>query len=57
MLKGGSCLLSMCSCRASGVLPLYIARDDEEETVAQAVEAGEVEAGFAFLTGAFSVAC
>ena len=24
MLTGGSCLFSMCSCRASGVLPLYI---------------------------------
>ena len=57
MLKRGSCLFSMRFCRASGVLPLYIARDGEEETVVRAVEEDGAEAGFAFLTVAFSVTC
>ena len=56
-LKGDSCLFSMCSCRASDVLPLYMAWKDGEGTVLwAAVDAGAV-AGFDFLTFAVSAAC
>ena len=56
-LKGDSYLFSMFSCRASDVLPLYMAWKDGEGTVLwAAVEAGAV-VGFDFLTFAVSAAC
>jgi len=56
-LKGDSCLFSMCSCRASDVLPLYMAWKDGEGTALRAaVDAGAAE-GFDFLTFAVSAAC
>jgi len=50
-------LFSMCSCRASDVLPLYMARKDGEETVLRAVVDAGAAAGFDFLTLAVSAAC
>ena len=56
-LKGDSCLFFVCSCRASDVLPLYMAWKDGEGTVLWAAVDAGAAAGFDFLTLAVSAAC
>jgi len=56
-LKGVSCLFSVYPCRASDVLPLYMARKDGEGTVLRAAVDIGAAAGFDFLTLAVSAAC